>query len=76
MVLVASEYHGELQKRPQMMKERKKAIKKVKKNISTKLQESQVSKMEKPISKEEILEAIKKTEINKCPGPSGITYEF
>ena len=75
-MLIVSEYHGELQRRLQMTKERKKAIKRVKKNISSKLQEEQVIKMEKPISKEEILEAIRKMENNKCPGPSEITYGF
>ena len=72
MTQIASKYHKDLQKKPAMIEERWEAIKKVKKNISIKLQENQATE----IGPDEILEAIKKTENNKCPGPSRITYEF
>src|SRR5882724_9209854 len=76
MVAITSEYHRQLQEKPQMNVARRNAITKIKKHIKEKLHDADVTELSTETSAEEIKGAIKQSQTGKCPGHSGITYEF
>uniref|UniRef100_A0A8C5PGP4 Reverse transcriptase domain-containing protein n=1 Tax=Leptobrachium leishanense TaxID=445787 RepID=A0A8C5PGP4_9ANUR len=45
-------------------------------NLHTRLQDSEVSLLDKPISKKELLQALKSTKNGKSPGPDGLPAEY
>ena len=55
---------------------RRRAINKIKKHVKEKLHNVEVAELKAETSVEEVKEAIKQTQIGKCPGHSGKTYEF
>jgi|SRR5882724_10212934 len=76
MVEIASNYHKQLQENPQMNMARRRAIIKMKKNVKEKLQDVEVAELRAGTSTDDVEEAIKQTQTGKCPGHSGIRYEF
>jgi len=76
MVEIASNYHKQLQGKPQMNMARRRAIIKMKKHVKGKLHDVEVAELRAETSTEDVREAIKQTQTAKCPGHSGITYEF
>jgi len=48
----------------------------MKNHVKKKLQNVEVTELKDETSAEEVKEAIKQTQTGKCPGHSGITYEF
>ena len=76
MIEIASNYHKQRQEKPQMNMTRRRTIFKMKKNIKEKLHYVEVAELTAKPSTEEVREAIKQTQTGKCPGHSGITYEF
>jgi len=76
MVAITSEYHKQLQEKPQMNAARRNAITKMKKHVKKKLHDADITELSTKTSAEEIKEAIKQSQTGKCPGHSGITYEF
>ena len=59
MVEITSNYHKQLQEKPQMNMARRRAITKMKKHIKEKLQDVEVAKLRAITSTEEVKEAIK-----------------
>jgi len=55
---------------------RRRAIEKIKKHIKVKLDGMEINKLKATTSAIEIEEALKQAQTGKCPGYSGITYEF
>ncbi|KAF9455796.1 hypothetical protein BDZ94DRAFT_1315818 [Collybia nuda] len=76
MTKIATEYHEELQKRPEMTEEREEAIKKMVEITTRELSEEQQEYMEQGIQIEEITEAVKVAPRGTTPGTDGIPYEF
>src|SRR5882724_7063204 len=76
MIETASNYHKQRQEKPQMNMTRRRTIFKMKKNIKEKLHYVEVAELTAKPSTEEVREAIRQTQTGKCPGHSGITYEF
>ena len=76
MVEIASEYHRELQKKPEHDGEREEAIKEMLDLVDGRLDEQQKETLEDLTSYEDIAEALKKSQNGKTPGHDGITYEF
>src|SRR5882724_6562142 len=68
MVEIASNYHKQLQERPQMNMARGRAITKKKKHVKENLQEVEVTKLRGGTSTEEVEEAIRQAQPGKCPG--------
>src|SRR5882672_8948777 len=76
MVGIASKYHESLQGRPPMDLTRTRAIKRIKKHIKERLNGEESKELDAETSLEEIKEGLKQSQAGKCPGHSGITYEF
>ena len=76
MTKIASEYHENLQKKLEMTTDRKKAIEKMKRLMKKRLDEDQRNELAKDITEKEMGDTIRSTKNGKCPGHSGITYEF
>src|SRR5467141_4320447 len=76
MVGIASKYHKTLQAKPSMDLTRTRAIRRMKKHIKERLNGEESKELEVETSLEEIEEALKKSQAGKCPGHSGIMYEF
>ena len=66
----------QFQEKPPMDMARRRSITKVKKHVREKLQDMEVTELKASTSTEEVEEAIKQAQTGKCPGHSGITYEF
>ena len=76
MLEIANEYHQNLQKKPEMSRERKKAIKNITKKMTRKLNEEQATEMNEPFTEQEIAQSLKESSNGKAPGTDGIPYEF
>jgi hypothetical protein len=76
MMDIALEHHQELQKRPEMTEERKKAIEELKKTTSTKMPEEKRNELKEKTSYEEIKTSLRKAPNGSAPGTDGIIYEF
>ena len=76
MVEIASNYHKQLQEKPQINMAMRNAITKMKKHVKEKLHDVDITKLRAETSAEDVKEAIKQSQTGKCPGHSGITYEF
>jgi len=77
MVEIASNYHKQIQEKPQMnMAKRRAIIKMKKKNVKEKPHDVEITELRAETSTEDVREAIKQSQTGKCPGHSGITYEF
>ena len=70
MTKIASEYHENLQKKPEMTEERKKAIKKMKKLTKKRLNEDQRKELAKDVTEKEIEDTIQSTK-QQMPQPFG-----
>jgi len=73
---IALEHHRELQKKPEMTTERKKAIEKLKRTTKKTLSEKEKTDLKKGTTYEEIKTAIRKAPNGTSPGIDGIIYEF
>src|SRR5882724_7881500 len=67
MAEIASNYHKQLQEKPQMNMARRGAITKMKKHVKEKLQDKEITELKAGTSEEEIEEAIRQTQTGKCP---------
>ena len=76
MTKIVSEYHENLQKKPEMTTDRKKAIEKMKRLTKKRLNDDQRNELAKEITEKEIENAIRSRKNGKCPSHLGITYEF
>jgi len=68
MVDIASNYHRQLQEKPQRNMARRRAINKMKKHVKEKLHNEEITELKAETSAEEVKEAIKQTQTGKCPG--------
>jgi len=75
MVEIASNHHKQLQEKLQM-KCKEKSNNQNEGTHKEKLQDAEVAELRGGTWMEEVEEAIKQTQTGKCPGHSGITYEF
>lgn len=76
MAKVAANYHENLQAEQTMNQTRTTAINKLLETQTTKLNNQDNHLMEETISLSDVTEALKHTQNGKCPGDSGIPFEF
>ena len=74
MVEIASNYHKQLQEKPQMNMVRRNTITKMKKHIKEKLHNVDITKLKAETSADDVKEAIKQSQTGKCPCHRGITF--
>jgi ribonuclease HI len=76
MTKIASKYHSDLQRRPEMDESREQAIRKMTDQIEKTLTNEQKNMMAEMTTIEDLEEALKQTKNGKSPGEDGLTYEF
>jgi ribonuclease HI/endonuclease/exonuclease/phosphatase family metal-dependent hydrolase len=76
LTAIAREYHKNLQSKPEMTRERKKAIKEILSNIETTIESEEQTELEETLKLDDIFSALKQCKNGKSPGEDGLTYEF